>query len=437
LPFFYSDGHFELEVPRGKTRIWVERGTEYAPAHLVVEAPAEGTVTANVELERWCSLGELGWHPGNPHLHYDQFEDRPMERLRFDAVIEDLRFLAVSIAKRWDRQYALNDLPVGVLSEFCGPNVHVECGVEARNNSRDDVMDEGFGHVLLLGLHEVVEPISRGYLVDETDPDYPPLSYVCDDAHRQGGVVMWCHNGRGREAPVAAILGKLDALNLFDPFWREPEYAIWYALLNCGLRITASTGTDWFICSANRVYAYTGRPFVYDDWMQAFKDGRTFITNGPALLMTVEGRMPGDTIEAEPGTDLQVTVSWQSHYPVHGLDLVWNGNVVARQQFPGGSTGGQITTDVHAASDGWIAARLDSESKDSYFEPLYAHASPVYVETGVASVEQGEAAARFCDAIDRDLEWIDRCGRFQNEQQRQEAVALFGQAQSAYRALIP
>ena len=51
------------------------------------------------------------------------------------------------------------------------------------------------------------------------------------------------------EAPVAAALGKLDAFNLFDPFWMDPEYDLWYKLLNCGLRLPASTGTDWFVCS--------------------------------------------------------------------------------------------------------------------------------------------------------------------------------------------
>ena len=125
--------------------------------------------------------------------------------------------------------------------------------------------------------------------------------------------------------------------------------------------------------------------------MQAFKDGRTFITNGPALLMTVEEQMPGATVKAEPGAALAVTVSWESHYPIHELDLIWNGNAVTRQQFPGGSTKGQVTTDVSVASDGWIAARLNSKSKDSYFEPIYAHTSPVYVDAGTPSEEQGKA----------------------------------------------
>ena len=30
-PFFYSDGEFSLEVPRGRVEITVERGTEFTP----------------------------------------------------------------------------------------------------------------------------------------------------------------------------------------------------------------------------------------------------------------------------------------------------------------------------------------------------------------------------------------------------------------------
>ena len=36
------------------------------------------------------------------------------------------------------------------------------------------------------------------------------------------------HNGLGMEVPVAAALGKVHAINLFDPWWMDP----WYGLLN-------------------------------------------------------------------------------------------------------------------------------------------------------------------------------------------------------------
>ncbi len=68
-PFFYSDGAFDVEVPRGKVQVVVERGTEYVPAQIDLEAPSRGTVSADVTLKRWTDLGDRGWHPGNTHIH--------------------------------------------------------------------------------------------------------------------------------------------------------------------------------------------------------------------------------------------------------------------------------------------------------------------------------------------------------------------------------
>ncbi|MGG7381594.1 hypothetical protein ACQ7B2_23590, partial [Escherichia coli] len=91
--------------------------------------------------------------------------------------------------------------------------------------------------------------------------DYPPMLDACDGARAQGGVVLWCHNANGMEAPVAAALGRLDGLNLFDPYWMDPEYELWYRLLNCGIKLPASTGSDWYVCSSNRVYVDVGSAF--------------------------------------------------------------------------------------------------------------------------------------------------------------------------------
>lgn len=436
LPFFYGDGQFEVEAPRGLTQVLVERGTEYVPAKLTVEVPVHGAVTVDVEMEQWTGLAAQGWHPGNTHIHYDQNETRPDDRLRLDPRVEDLRFTAISILVRRDLPYASNKYPPGVMTDFCSAHHYVECGEENRHNSPANSIDDGYGHIMLLRIREVVDPISRGYLVDDVDPDYPPLCYACDDAHRQGGIVVWCHNGKGMEAPVAAALGKLDGFNLFDPYWMDPEYDIWYAMLNCGFRLPASTGSDWFVCSANRVYAHTGGEFECDDWIQAMKDGRTFITNGPALFLSVNGKRPGDTVQVDPGGELAVTASWESHYAIDRAELVWNGRTVAVQQFPEGSRDGQLRAGVAVPSDGWVAARVFSKERDSFFQPIYAHTSPVYVATGVAAPEQKVAATQFSQSIASALERVGREGRFHTDSQRREVIALFREGHAVYEKLI-
>ena len=432
-PFFYSDGSFSLEVPRGKTRIAVERGTEYVPADTTIDAPSRGAVAVDVALRRWSSLSDGGWHPGNTHIHYDENEERPDDRLRLDPRIEDLRMTAVSILRRRGLDYATNKYPPGVLTEMSSPQHHVQCGQENRHNSSP--WDIGYGHVMLLNVRNVVDPVSRGVLVHDFDPDYPPLSYACDDARRQGGLVIWCHNGRGMEAPVAAALGKLDAFNLFDPYWNDAEYDIYYRMLNAGRRLPASTGSDWFICSANRVYAQTGGPFDYETWIEAMRRGRTFITNGPALHLTVEGQGPGDEIAVKAGRTLGASVRWESHYPLKRVELVLNGTVIAAESFEDGSTGGQFEADVSAASDGWLAARAASDTRDSFAQPIFAHTSPVYLKAGVDGPEKKEAAGWFDGQIERSLEWVRTRGRFYTDAQRREVVDLFREGQEVYRSI--
>ena len=225
----------------------------------------------------------------------------------------------------------------------------VDIGEENRHN--DQPWHMGYGHVMFLRIKNVVEPVSRGSLVSDFDPDYPPLCFACDDTREQGGIVLWCHNGRGMEAPVAAALGKLDGFNLFDPFWTDLEYDIWYKLLNCGLFLPASTGSDWFVCSNNRVYVQTQGDFSYNGWIEGLQQGQTFITNGPALFLDVDGQLPGSRLT---GAGQRTThISWQSHYPLNVVDLIMNGDIIHQWNYPDGTHTGRNTI-RYAAGDRWL-----------------------------------------------------------------------------------
>jgi hypothetical protein len=434
LSFFYSDGGFEVDVTRGLARITVERGTEYVPTEVTVDAPSRGTEPVTIRLRRWGDLAQRGWHPGNTHIHYDEKETNPDERLRLDPRVEDLRMTAVSILKRGELEYATNKYPIGMLTDFCSAHHYVECGEESRNNSEPWTI--GYGHIMLLNIRNAVEPVSTGVLVDAFAPDYPPLCYACDDAHRQGGIVIWCHNGQGMEAPVAAALGKLDAFNLFDPWWNDTEYDIYYRMLNAGLRLPASTGSDWFISSANRVYGYTGGLFEYDTWLQALKAGRTFITNGPALFLSVDGESPGAEVEVESTKPLHASLNWLSHYPVNNVEVLLNGRVAAAEHFPAGSTSGALECEIPAINDGWIAARVSSTHRDSYFQPIFAHSSPIYIRAGSDGPEKREAALWFDKAIEDSIEWVRTRGRYYTDAQRNEVLDLFRQGQQAYKEMV-
>jgi len=113
---------------------------------------------------------------------------------------------------------------------------------------------------------------------------------LCAEARRIGGTTVWCHNGSGMEAPVAAALGQMDAYNVADGL--EPEYNRYYRLLNCGFRLPVSSGTDWWITDHNRVFVQVQGKFTYDTWIAGLRAGRTFVSNGPLLEFRVNGKEP-------------------------------------------------------------------------------------------------------------------------------------------------
>ncbi|MEO2004627.1 MAG: CehA/McbA family metallohydrolase, partial [Candidatus Poribacteria bacterium] len=311
----------------------------------------------------------------------------------------------------------------------------VDSGEESRHNVRRGGF--GYGHVMFLRIRNLVDPVSRGDLVSDFDPDYPPLCFACDDARDQDGIVLWCHNGQGMEAPVAAALGKLDAFNLFDPYWCDPEYDIWYRLLNCGIRLPASTGTDWFICSNNRVYVQTEDEFSYDSWLDGLRAGRTFITNGPALFLSVDGVAPGSELPSPvAGKRTPITVTWRSFHPLRQVEVVHNGRVVgAVKPHADGQRDASYSVDVALEGDGWVAARGYGDARDSFGHAVFAHTSPVYVGSGVAP-RAAESAGYFVRALDEAVAWVATVGKFTGDAQREEVTELFLRGRAEYAALL-
>jgi hypothetical protein len=111
--------------------------------------------------------------------------------------------------------------------------------------------------------------------------------------------------------------------------------------------------------------------------------------------------------------------------------------VVASRQVDGASAkAGELMVDVNAPSDGWLAARLSSHVRDSFFQPVYAHTSPIYVVTGRSSPEQPQAATFFDRAIDEALGWVNQRAKFRNDTQRREVIALFEEGQAVYKGLL-
>ena len=433
-PFFYADGTFAVELPPGQADVLVERGTEYRPLRQTLTVQRHGTVEVDLPLRRWIRLPEQGWYAGNTHIHYDEKETRPLDRLQFDPRVEDLPIFIVSVLKRRELAYASNAFPIG-RHALSTPEHLIDVGEESRHNQ--EPWSIGYGHIMLVNIRELVEPMSRGVLVDDSSPDYPPLMDAIDGAHGQGGTVLWCHNAQGMEAPIAAILGKLDGINLFDPWWMDPEYEIWYRLLNCGLRIPASTGSDWYLCSSNRVYTSVAGTFSYESWLDALRAGRTFITDGPILRFTVGGHAPGnDLLDLSPiKQTAEVVVEWEGAQPIDRIEIVRDGEVAYTEQNADGALAGRVQIDLDVAEAGWLAARCWGSRRNTYAHALWAHTSPVYVRSTPASPTVRAAAGTFLEHVARARDYLTSRARFDNSAQRDRLLQLYAEGRAAFERL--
>jgi hypothetical protein len=222
------------------------------------------------------------------------------------------------------------------------------------------------------------------------------MSDWADRAHRQGATVVIPHfpspNG---ETAVLVATGRADAIEMIrhGPY----EHVTWYRYLNAGYRLPLAGGTDKMSADTPvgiyRTYVRIppDEPFDHDSWCRGLRLGRTFHSGGPLLRFTVDGHEIGDTIELPAGGGtVDVVASVESIFPVHTLQLVRDGEVVAAVS--GGASGVERLTlqervqiDRHA----WLAVRAGGPEywdsvphHDSWRRPIFAHTSPVYVAVG-------------------------------------------------------
>jgi hypothetical protein len=429
--YFYARGSYEVAVPPGRYRVEAVRGIGHEVAVAETEVGSGITHVHDLRIPVLRDLASAGWYSGNTHTHYHlEIDEDPDDRLRLVPPAEALDVSVISYLIRGDSPYITNRYPVGRLPQFSRDGTILDMGEEARNNR--GFVDIGYGHCLFLNIPRLVEPVSTGFLSrDGKAPDFPTLSMLCAEARNIGGTTVWCHNGAGMETPVAIALGHLDAYNLGDGL--DAQYERYYQFLNCGFRLAASSGTDWWIYDHNRVYVQVEGGFTYDTWIAGLRAGRTFVTNGPLLELTVNGRAPGATLEAS--RPLQVRARALSRLPFDRLEIVQDGEVVAEQAALRGREA-ILEREIPVERGGWIAARVASGAKTYAGYGVFAHTSPVYYRVPGTPHRLARAAGAFIDELEASIRYIRENYKFASQADQALALGRFQEGRSVYAKLV-
>ena len=444
--YAYVAPGFTVRVPSGHYTIEGLRGIEYEPVVSGFDVTSSQTPTVELQFQRWSHVEKDGWYSGDTHVHFLDVGTAVLE-----ARAEDLHIVNI-LATKW------GELITDVKQFSGGPDPISDARtiVYVNEESRHGFL----GHTVLLNLKELIYPLGWGSIEEEGVPrgtDYPPMARQADAAHAQGGFVSWAHfpNPKG-EVAIDIALGKIDSVDLMT--WgnafrqddvRPPASQTWYRFLNCGFKIPATGGTDkmWNnqVVGIPRTYVHIKEGLSYAGWLDSIRKGKTFVTTGPVIFLTVDGKGLGETISASKGQHMSVKAEVRSRIPVEKLEIVQGGEIVAVKENPEHSRNVTLEMTLSAEESSWIAARAHSSELLPYQVswyvvregiPLMAHTSPVYVEVDSRPTRSSKDAAFFMGWIDESLDWVKDTARIPDPEQRREMIDLFEKARKIYQAQV-
>jgi hypothetical protein len=413
--FAYVDGTFQVELPPVEVYLEMTKGFEYEAVRQKVEIQA-GQREVTLEIPRFTNLRTKGWVTADTHTHFLSPTTAVLE-----AQAEGLNLINLLAAQWGDLFTNVGDLSQGPLLSADRESM-VWVGTENRQHI--------LGHIGLEGVQgKAVFPLSadgpdESFLGDSLWSSMAEWSEVC--RQRQGLSVAVHFPYPTGEIAADIVLGKIDAVELWPQEdaelhskaleeFKTLRYLDWYHYLNCGYRLPAVAGTDkmgaYIAAGVNRVYAYLGQQeFNYPNFAKAVRSGNTFASSGPLLMFHADGRPPGAeiTLGAGGGT-IEVTADAQCFVPIHRLEVILNGKVVASRNEPSGARTIRLTEKIKVDGPGWLAARCSSESgpTSSWRFKIAAHTSPVYVQVPGRELFSPEAATYFLQLIDGAQLYVD------------------------------
>jgi hypothetical protein len=455
-PFFHGDD-IVLDVPASSLTVSCTRGMEFAPATATVVAESGGETVVELNPVRRYDAAARGWYGGDLHVHMNYSGDlvcspHDAALMQFGEGLHLMNLVAGNMlgARIYDReafeQFAGEDLPWSTEDRLG------RWGVEFRNDL--------LGHFHALGPISPPERYQTGHSGAAHPEDWPPNATACEDLRSLGATIGYTHpvlsplgdgtpagafvdprSTEARELVADAALGLVDSIDLLGPNDPEGTAVLYHHLLNCGIKLAATVGTDVFLSHSKsklfsnppgwgRVYADLGdEPLTVDAWQAAIRAGRTFATNGPWLELTVGDGGPGDEIDADSGVTLTARARVEGA-GVEVLELVGPDGTVATSEGP------DLEARFVVTEPGWLAAIARGPMHPDVLGPtVFAHTTPFYINVDGRRVARKKSADWCLDWLDRVEVLASEHGHFADESQLRDLISVLDQARHFYRGV--
>jgi hypothetical protein len=461
-PLFHGDD-LVLEVPAAPLTVSCTRGMEFDVAEASVVPEAGSTTEVELAPARRYDPAAAGWYGGDLHVHMNYSGDLvcgPDDAACMQAG-EGLHLMNLVAANAqhtlvYDREAfeatAGQDLPWTTTERVA------RFGVEYRNDL--------LGHVHALGPTGPPSRYHSGHEASDEPFDWPANDSACAELRGLGATVGYTHpvfssladgspaeafryprSVEARELVADAALGLVDSVDLLGVNDADGAAVLYHHLLNCGLRLAATAGTDvWLSYSRGpqisnppgwaRVYAdLRGAPLSVAAYQAAIRAGRTLVSNGPWVELEVGGRGPGDRLAVAPGARVPVSARVEGA-EARRLELVGPDGVVAEAD-AGQGRRPAIDTEVEVDGSTWLCAVARGPGHPSVLGPAaFAHTSPVWLEVAGRPDRRAASARWLLDWLDRFEALVRDHGRFADDGQRDQVLAVIDRARPFYRSFL-
>ena len=284
----------------------------------------------DVTLERIADLRAAGWYCGDLHVH------RPVAEIEQLMQAEDLDFAPVITWWNNRNTWKGKAVPQQIVRQFDGHRIYT---IMAGEDEREG------GALLYFGLKSPLD-------IETDDREFPsPMQFVEDARQRNPDVWIDIEKPFWWDVPVWLASGQMNSIGVANNHmcrsqmyaneaWGKPRdtnrlpeplgngywtQEIYYHMLNTGLRLPPSAGSASGVLpnpvGYNRVYVHLDDSFTSDAWFRGLSRGRCFVTNGPLLLVTADGELPGGIFKVQSGKSRTVHIDIQltSQDPIRQL----------------------------------------------------------------------------------------------------------------------
>jgi hypothetical protein len=406
-----------VELREGEYRAVAERGPEYDALERPVSVSDRSEKVCRLNFTRLVDLSKEGWWSGDLHVH------RPLKDIELLMRAEDLH--VAPVITWWNKRdlWAGKEIPASTVTRFDHDRFY---GVMAGEDEREG------GALMFYGLPK---PLAIG----DATREYPsPVTYLLE-AKKTPGAHVDIEKPFWWDTPTWLATGKVDTIGIANNHmcrsemrekeaWGKPRpedrlpppmgigywvQEIYYHVLNCGLRVAPSAGSASGVLpnpvGYNRVYVHLDGDLSYEKWFEGLRAGRSFVTNGPLLRVTANGKLPGEVFTAGKPLSIELAAKLDGRDPVEAFEIVRDGKV--ERTVPAKDALGRL----EFASSGWFLVRSVAKNEKTF---RFASTAPFYVEIGAEKRRVSRSSARFF------ADWVEeRMGRIRQAVKDEKQLA--------------